>query len=91
MSPTLIPPSVADVGPVPPRRPPGVDPVAMRLMGHYAPSPRYLWVLKVDGVYVTRDHPPVDDVNAATEAYDRPTVVSETVGAALTAAGYTVV
>ncbi len=62
----------------------------MRLMGHFAPSPRYLWVLKLNGVYVTRDHPPTDDVNAASEAYDRPTVVSTAVGDALTAAGYTV-
>lgn len=73
---------------MPASRLPGVDPLAMRLMAHYEPMSRYQWVLKIDGTYATYDHPTVDEVNAATEAYSGPTTVSSTVATALTAAGY---
>lgn len=79
---------MSDVSPVHARPVPGVDPLAYKLMAHYAPMPRYKWVLRTAGVYATVEYPTVDEVNAASEAYDRPTTVSQAVADALTAAGY---
>jgi hypothetical protein len=60
------------------------------LFRHYRPRPRGRTVLKIGGTYRTVDTPYGDLVDTATEVYlgGHEYVVSDTVAAALTAAGY---
>lgn len=69
-----------------------VEPVAQRLFRHMKARACGRTVLKIDGAYTTLDFPTQDQIDSATEVYlgGHVYTVSDAVGAALTAAGYTV-
>lgn len=69
---------------------PGNDPIAHRLLRHFKNRAHGQTVLKIDGAYVTLEHPSQAQLDSATEVYlgGHRYAISHTTAAALTAAGY---
>lgn len=88
--PTFQPPS-ADTLPATVAGIPG-NGAAYLLLRHFKSRARGQSVLRIGGVYGTYEHPTQDEIEAASEVYlgGHTYEVSDAVGSALTAAGYTV-